>query len=81
MVVPMETALHVDERVTDGLTRDERAAAMARKYVWWQTPDRTLKDRRLLLAQMMTLEPLTTSRWLLPRVSDSELRVCCLTRR
>ena len=74
MVVPMETAPHVDERVTDGLTLDERAAAMARKYVWWQPPDRTLEDRRLLLAQMMTLGTADDVRWLLSRVSDSELR-------
>ena len=74
MVVSMETAPHVDERVTDGLTRDERAAAMARKYVWWQPPDRTLEDRRLLLAQIMTLGTADDVRWLLSRVSDSELR-------
>ena len=47
MLGSMDTALHVDERMTDGLTRDERAAAMARKYVWWQPPERTLEDQRL----------------------------------
>ena len=41
MLVSMETGAHVDERTTDPLTGDERATAMARKYVWWQPPERT----------------------------------------
>ncbi len=58
----------------DRLTGDRRAAAMARKYVWWQPPDRTLEDRRLLLAQVMTLGTAADIRWLLSRVPTSELR-------
>ena len=53
---------------------DERAAAMARKYVWWQPPERTLRDRRLLLAQMMTLATVDDARWLVSNVSADELR-------
>ena len=76
MLVSMDTALHVDERLADRLTGDERATtlAMARKYVWWQPPERTLEDRRLFLAQMMTLGTVADIRWLLSRVSTSELR-------
>ena len=76
MLVSMDTALHVDEWLGDRLTGDERATAMtmARKYVWWQPPERTLEDRRLFLAQMMTLGTADDVRWLLSRVSDSELR-------
>ncbi|MCY4026807.1 MAG: hypothetical protein OXH75_10915 [Acidobacteria bacterium] len=58
----------------DRLTSDDRAAAMARKYVWWQSPDRTLRDRRLLLAQMMTLGTADDVRWLVSRVSAADLR-------
>lgn len=58
----------------DPLTSDNRAASMARKYVWWQPPERTLEDRRLFLAQMMTLGTLDEVRWLLSRVPASELR-------
>ena len=47
---------------------------MTRKYVWWQPPDETLADRRLLLAQMMTLGTADDVRWLLSRVSEEELR-------
>ena len=47
---------------------------MARKYVWWQPPERTLEDRRLFLAQMMTLGTAADMRWLLSRVPTSELR-------
>ena len=70
----MDTKQHVQERNADRLTGDERAPAMARKYVWWQPPDRTLTDRRLLLAQIMTLGTADDVRWLLSRVSTSELR-------
>ncbi len=73
MLVSMETALHIDECMADSLTGDERAAAMARKYVWWQPPERTLEDRRLFLAQMMTLGTVADIRWLLSRVQVSEL--------
>ena len=47
---------------------------MARKYVWWQSPERTLQDRRLLLAQMMTLGTAEDVRWLVSRVSAADLR-------
>ena len=58
----------------DLLGNDDRAALMARKYVWWQSPERTLEDRRLLLAQMMTLGTLDDVRWLMSRVSAADLR-------
>ena len=58
----------------DRLRADERAAAMARKYVWWQSPERALQDRRLLLAQMMTLATADDTRWLVSRVPAAELR-------
>ena len=74
MLVSMDAALHVDEPLGDRLTGDERATAMARKYVWSQPPERTLEDQRLFLAQMMTLGTADDVRWLLSRVSDSELR-------
>ena len=58
----------------DRLITDERAASMARKYVWWQSPERTLRDRPLLLAQMMTLGTADDVRWLVSRVSAADLR-------
>ena len=76
MLVSMDTALQLDGRLGDRLTGDERATAlaMARKYVWWQPPERTLEDQRLFLAQMMTLGTADDVPWMLSRVSDSELR-------
>ena len=70
----MRTKTRVQERNRDRLTSDERAPAMARKYVWWQPPERTLADRSLFLAQMMNLGTAADVRWLLSRVSNSELR-------
>ena len=58
----------------DRLTGDRRAEALARKYVWWQPPERTLADRRLFLAQVMTLGGMDDVRWLLSRVSEDSLR-------
>ena len=49
---------------------------MARKYVWWQSPERTLRDRRLLLAQMMTLGTADDARWLVSRVPAA--RACAI---
>ena len=57
----------------DRLTADERSAAMASKYVWWQPAESTLADRRLLLAQMMTLGTADDMRWLLSVVSSDHL--------
>ena len=73
MLVSMETGPHAGGHSVDHLTGDERAAAMARKYVWWQPPERTLEDRRLFLAQMMTLGTAADIRWLLSRVPTSEM--------
>ena len=58
----------------DRLANDHRAQAMARKYVWWQPPDRTLAERRLFLAQVMTLGSVDDVRWLLSHVSEDRLR-------
>lgn len=70
----METKPHVEERNLDPLTSDTRAPSMARKYVWWQPPERTLADRPLFLAQMMNVGTADDIRWLLSLVSNSELR-------
>ena len=58
----------------DRLANDEHAAAMARKYVWWQPAERTLEDPSILLAQMMTLGTAADVRWLLSLVSPPDLR-------
>ena len=59
----------------DGWLVDEfQAKAMARKYVWWQPSEHTLADKRLLLAQVMTLGSVDDVRWLLSRVSEDSLR-------
>ena len=47
---------------------------MARKYVWWQSPEHTLADTRLFFAQLMTLGSVDDIRWLLSRVSEDSLR-------
>ena len=58
----------------DRLTNERRAEAMARKYVWWQSPERTLADTRFFVAQLMTLGSVDDIRWLLSRVSEDRLR-------
>ena len=54
--------------------QDERSAAMASKYVWWQAPQQTLEDPCLLAAQIMTLGTLDDVQWLLRRTSADALR-------
>ena len=54
--------------------QDERSAAMASKYVWWQQPRQTLADPCLLAAQIMTLGTLDDVQWLLARTSADTLR-------
>ena len=56
------------------LAANHHATRMARKYIWWQPPERTLRDRRLFLAQMMTLGTVDDVRWLLEQVPEAELR-------
>lgn len=51
-----------------------RARELARKYVWWQPPAATLADRRLLLAQLMTLGTVEDVRWLLSVAARDDLR-------
>ena len=55
------------------LQADRRALRMAKKYVWWQSPERALADGRVLLAQMMTLGTAGDMRWLLSVVSSEHL--------
>ena len=55
------------------LQADRRAPRMAKKYVWWQSPERALADGRVLLAQMMTLGTADDMRWLLSVVSSEHL--------
>ena len=83
MVCPDSAAVETDPRVdvilvvvmgSDRLVGDERSEAMASKYVWWQPAESTFADRRLLLAQMMTLGTVDDVRWLLARVSEADLR-------
>lgn len=74
ILVLMDTKQHVQEDNADRLTDDERTPFMARKYVWWQSPECTMADRPLFLAQMMNLGTADDIRWLLSRVPTSELR-------
>lgn len=55
------------------LQADRRALRMAKKYVWWQSPEHALADGRVLLAQMMTLGTADDVRWLLSVVSSEHL--------
>ena len=52
----------------------EQAVAMARKYVWWQTPDRSLAGPTQLLARIMTLGTVEDVRWMLEQASRDDLR-------
>ncbi len=53
---------------------DEQAFAMARKYVWWQAPERSLAEPQLFLAQIMTLGTVEDVRWMLSRTPERDLR-------
>ena len=55
------------------LQADHRARYMAKKYIWWQPPERALHDGRLLLAQLMTLGTADDVRWLLSVASSDDL--------
>ena len=57
----------------DPLATSDRAVAMARKYVWWQGPERTLAEPAQLLAQIMTLGTPDDVRWMLARASRDDL--------
>jgi len=52
----------------------DQALALAQKYVWWQTPPKTLAEPVLLVAQMMTLGTLDDTQWLLSHTTPDELR-------
>ena len=54
--------------------RGDRVRDMARKYVWWQPPEETVADRKLFLAQLMTLGTVEDVRWMLAAASADELR-------
>ena len=58
----------------DPVEVSERALALAKKYVWWQGPERTLAEPVDLFAQIMTLGTVDDVRWLLTRVSRDDLR-------
>ena len=56
------------------LTVVSHARKLARKYVWWQSPEETLADARLLVAQLMTVGTAEDVRWLLSVASADDLR-------
>ena len=60
--------------LAERLTEDSHARTMARKYVWWQSPEATLADARLFLAQLMTIGTVDDVRWLLSVASADDLR-------
>ena len=52
----------------------EQAVTMAKKYVWWQGPERSLAEPAQLLAQIMTFGTVEDVGWMLARVSRDDLR-------
>lgn len=59
-------------RVT-GIDRED-LIALARKYVWWSTPDEAATAPRRVIAQVMNLGDYADVQWLAARVGDDVLR-------
>lgn len=53
---------------------DQKAKELAKKYVWWKTPEDALADETHFIAQLMTLGTLEDTQWLRGNFSDDELR-------
>lgn len=66
-------------RTFDPVEASERALALAKKYVWWQGPDRTLAEPANLFAQIMTLGTVEDVDWMLTCVSRDDLRALLRT--
>lgn len=50
------------------------ALHMARKYVWWKSPQEALEDKAHFLGMMMTYGTLEDVKWMLANFSEDELR-------
>jgi hypothetical protein len=48
-------------------------ASLARKYIWWQPPERALRDRHRLIAQVMNIGTQADVEALRATVGDEEL--------
>lgn len=57
----------------------EPALALAKKYVWWQGPERTLAEPTDLFAQIMTLGTVDDVGWMLTCASRDDLRAVLRT--
>jgi hypothetical protein len=49
-------------------------APLARKYIWWQPPERALRDRRRLIAQVMDIGTHADVETLRSALGDEELK-------
>lgn len=54
-------------------TYDTKTIEMAKKYVWWKSPEDALSDQSHFIAQLMTLGTLEDTRWLRATFSAEEL--------
>lgn len=52
---------------------DSESLEMARKYVWWKSPEEALSDQQHFVAQLMTLGTLEDTQWLRSRFSRDQL--------
>jgi hypothetical protein len=49
-------------------------ASLARKYIWWQPPERALRDRHRLIAQVMNIGTHADVEALRAALGDEELK-------
>jgi len=54
---------------------DPTAIEMAQRYIWWKPPEQSLKNLKLLMAQMMNLGTMEDLRWLMSVTTEDDLRL------
>ncbi len=55
-------------------SKDIHLKQLARKYIWWKTPDLALSDWHHFLAQIMTLGTIEDCGWVMKNLGDDELK-------
>ncbi|MFN2267951.1 MAG: hypothetical protein ABR542_04110 [Desulfonatronovibrio sp.] len=55
------------------MTDNEYIRSLAKKYVWWKSPEQVLHDRRHFLASVMTFATVKDTLWMEQNFSRNEL--------
>jgi hypothetical protein len=66
--------MNVQKIMEKNNSKDMHLKYLARKYIWWKTPDQAISDWHHSLAQIMTLGTIEDCGWIMQNLGENELK-------